>query len=402
MYRPGESNVPTAKLPDTLKMLSEELRRNDPQLQAILAALEDEKALQSIAQLARYIHDHYEQVIVLGVGGASLGGQTLCALGYHHNVRFVDTIDPAYFVHLLATLPLEKTAFIVISKSGETLETLSQFLLVLARYQAMGLAPKEHFYCISDSKESTLTHIANQYAMMVLPHPLDIGGRYSCFTYVGLLPAAIAGIDIHEVVKGACSVVTQTFTDHKPGLVHVGAAMALTMMEQGISNFVLMPYAHRLAPYNDWYAQLWAESMGKNGMGTTPVKAMGSVDQHSQLQLYIDGPKDKFFTFITEEAHAALPFGDMAATYIPFLQDKSLADVVRAESAATIATLMDSQCFVREMVLPQLSPASLGALMMHATLETILCARHLGIDPFTQPAVEAGKMRAKRLLGWGN
>jgi glucose-6-phosphate isomerase len=239
----------------------------------------------------------------------------------------------------------------------------------------------------------------------MLDHDPDVGGRFSVLTNVGLLPAAILGLDIEAIRAGAANALEPVLAERPPAEVPaaVGAALAVTLAETK-SIAVMMAYADRLERFTRWYVQLWAESLGKQGKGTTPIAALGPVDQHSQLQLYNAGPRDKLFTIVTIGAAGRGPRipADLAKLAgEPDFAGKTMGDLVAAQGRATTETLAKNGCPVRTIHLDRLDERSLGELLMHFMLETIIAAHLLGVDPFDQPAVEEGKVLAKRYLAEG-
>jgi glucose-6-phosphate isomerase len=240
--------------------------------------------------------------------------------------------------------------------------------------------------------------------MRVLDHDTRIGGRYTVLSNVALLPALIAGLDAAALRDGADQTLEATLggaapRDAPPAL---GAALAVGLAERrGIGITVLMPYVDRLAAFGLWFRQLWAESLGKDGKGTTPIRAVGAVDQHSQLQLYLGGPADKMFTLvmldIAGQGEVIAP--DLAGDReVAYLAGRRLGDLLDAEQRATAATLVARGRPTRSFTLARLDEASLGALLMHFMLETIIAADLFGVNAFDQPAVEDGKVLARRYL----
>lgn len=353
--------------------------------------------LADLQPVADRFRSSFEDVVILGTGGSNLGAKSICALSSAISPRlhFMDNVDPHTFEVLFSRLDPHKTGFIVISKSGNTAETLAQFLLCSERWKnEVGEDNlKTHFLTITEPRENTLRQLSDKYDLPCLDHPTDIGGRFSCLTVVGLLPAMIAGLNAEKVREGAQAYLAQCFLakDCAPLL----GALHATMDDAYPIN-VLMPYADRLTEFGMWYRQLWAESLGKDGKGLTPIRAMGTVDQHSQLQLYLDGPKDKYFTVLTYETQG---HGDtLSNTGVDYLDNHTLGDLLAAEAKATIDTLEDNGCPVRTIHLDALHEASMGALFMHYMLETLVTAHFMGIDAFSQPAVEQGKILTKEYL----
>jgi glucose-6-phosphate isomerase len=372
---------------------------------------DDLAALEPVA--ARY-RDQFDDVVILGTGGSSLGGQTLCRLA---NVGFgpcegtpkihiCDNVDPHSSSVMLEQLVLERTGFLVISKSGSTAETMMQFLVCLKAVQ--GVVGKDkasaHFTAITEPGDNLLRRIAIKYDMTILDHDPDIGGRYSALSLVGLLPVMIAGLDAKAIRDGAASVLKPVLKGEAPENIApaVGAAISVGLAtENNILSTVMMPYVDRLADFSLWFRQLWAESLGKQGKGTTPINALGTVDQHSQLQLYLDGPRDKMFTIIMLSCAAGGPSVDPALAdddALAYLSGKSVGDLMDAEQHATAETLIRNKRPTRIIQLDRLDETVMGALMMHFMLETIIAAHLFEVDPFDQPAVEEGKILTRKYL----
>jgi glucose-6-phosphate isomerase len=375
--------------------------------------------LDEIRTAAARLRQGATDVVVLGTGGSSLGGQTLAQLAgvgvrgieaFRDGPRlhFMDNLDPATYGGLLAKLPLATTRFIAISKSGGTGETLMQTAAALSAVKAAGLEPRigELFFGISEAvkagKRNGLRDLLGA-SVEILEHDPGIGGRYSGLSNVGLLPAAILGLDIGAIRAGAGQALAPVLARRPAAEVPaaLGAALNIAAASAGKNIAVLMAYADRLERFSRWYVQLWAESLGKDGKGTTPLGALGPVDQHSQLQLFIAGPRDKLFTVITTATRGQGPRIDSELAKRAGEGDlggRTMGDLVAAQGRATAETLAKNGCPVRTMHLEALDGTSLGALMMHFMLETMIAAHLLGVDAFDQPAVEEGKVLAKQYL----
>ena len=380
--------------------------------------------LHPIRDEARRLTDRATDIVLLGTGGSSLGGQTLAQLAWHGvpgvgalreppRLHFMDNIDPESYAALLARLPHNTTRFIAISKSGGTAETLMQTIAALSALKTQGAATRipDIFLGLTEpakaGKRNGLRDLLAHHHVPCLDHDPGVGGRFSALTNVGLLPAAMLGLDIVAVRAGA-GVALAPVLAKKPAAqvpAALGAALSVALAEtKGKSISVLMAYADRLERFTHWYVQLWAESLGKNGKGTTPVAALGPVDQHSQVQLYLGGPRDKLFTVVTVAGAGLGPRIDPELAKLagePGLGAKTIGDLVAAEARATAETLVRNGCPVRTIQLAKLDEASLGELLMHFMLETIIAAQLLGVDAFDQPAVEEGKVLAKKYLTGG-
>jgi glucose-6-phosphate isomerase len=374
--------------------------------------------LAGIREAAETLTRGASDIVILGTGGSSLGGQALAQLaGYGVSgvdalrapprLHFMDNLDPASFAALLERLPLRSARFVAISKSGGTGETLMQTIAVLAALKQAGLKVSDHVFAISEpakaGKTNGLRDLLAPAGVATLAHDTGVGGRFSVLTNVGLLPAACLGLDIGAVRKGAAAALGPVLAGKPAAEVPaaLGAALAVAQADNGKPLSVLMSYADRLEKFSRWYVQLWAESLGKDGKGTTPIAALGPVDQHSQLQLFIAGPRDKLFTVVTTDTAGVGPKmdADLAARAgEPDFAGKAIGDLVAAQGRATAETLAKNGCPVRTIHAPKLNEAALGELLMQFMLETIIAAQLLGVDAFDQPAVEEGKVLAKRYL----
>jgi glucose-6-phosphate isomerase len=422
--RIGAEGVAADAFADTLKRTEEALawlraRYADGGLPLLrLPSARDD--LDGITQAAKCLAAGASDVVFLGTGGSSLGGQTLAQLAGHAvpgigllreapRVHFMDNLDPETFGTLLTRLPLTTTRFVAISKSGGTGETLMQCAAVLAVLKQAGLEKRigELLLGLSEpttgGKRNGLRDLLAPFRVPMLDHDPGVGGRFSVLTNVGLLPAALLGLDIGAIRTGAAAALAPVLEQKSVAEVPaaVGAALSVALAEKGKRIAVMMGYADKLERFTRWYVQLWAESLGKDGKGTTPVGALGPVDQHSQLQLFIAGPRDKLFTIVTVAAAGRGPrieaeFAKLCGE--PDFAGKTIGDLVAAQGRATAETLAKNGCPVRVMHLEKIDEAGLGELLMHFMLETIIAARLLGVDAFDQPAVEEGKVLAKKYL----
>lgn len=356
----------------------------------------------------------FQDILILGTGGSSLGGQALYALKTSvlpsPRLHFIETIDSEYFAQKLALINPQNTGVIAISKSGNTPETLLQTLLCLQHWRQNHLAVQKHFLFLTQPEEekrssqgeptNLLRSVALSHKIDVLDHPKDIGGRYAVFTSVGLLPLWLSSLDPWALRLGARQQLHQILAASSPQeCPPLQAALHLnSLAAKGITEAVMMPYRQALVPFSFWYRQLWAESLGKNGKGITPVLALGPVDQHSQLQLYLDGPRNKFFTFLAiqtvEKDHTVQ---EPQESSLKFLENVSLNQLLAAEEKAT-REVLSARAPTRLLTMERFSEETCGALMMHFFAETLSMALLWSVNPFDQPAVEQGKKLALRYL----
>jgi glucose-6-phosphate isomerase len=421
--RVGREGVAATALADEVARAGEALawiraRHADGRL-PLLRLPETTNDLAAIDEAARRLVAGASDIVFLGTGGSSLGGQTLAQLAGHAvpglgllrdgpRLHFMDNLDPETYAAVLAHLPLATSRFVAVSKSGGTGETLMQTVTALSAIEAAGLGRDvpRLFFGITEpavaGRRNGLRDLLGGRGVAMLDHDPGVGGRYSVLTNVGLLPAAVAGLDIAPIRRGAAAALAPILSSAAPAQVPaaVGAALSVALAATKPIT-VLMAYADRLERFTRWYVQLWAESLGKDRKGTTPIAALGPVDQHSQLQLFIGGPRDKLFTIVTVDSGGRGPRIDPALTTAagePGFAGKAMGDLVAAQGRATAETLARNGCPVRTIHLDRIDEASLGELLMHFMLETIVAAHLMGVDPFDQPAVEEGKVLAKQYL----
>ncbi len=341
---------------------------------------------------ASFVFDTY---VILGTGGSSLGGQTLCQES-SKNLIFVENIDPQAFEKTLKSLVPERTGFVVISKSGFTIETLGQLCIVYEWLKRCGVArPEEKMLAITTDHASPLQEISCSLGVKRIPHPPQVGGRFSAFTAVGMIPVLLGGLDPQGFFVGAQEVLKN------PKNAIEGAAFAFEHL-QNRSIHTLMAYGDSLQLFTLWLRQLWAESLGKEGKGSALLPALGTVDQHSQLQLFAQGPDDKIYTFVLIECATQGP--QLTPSFplpkeLSFFDRKTLGDMFMAEAQATYDSLEKVGRPLRKMHMPLLDAYHLGALMAHFILEVVLVAELMEINAFSQPGVEESKMLTKKYLG---
>jgi glucose-6-phosphate isomerase len=395
-----------AKSAEALDWLREQKRTGGLELLGIPARTDDLKAAAKQAAALK----GFATIAVLGIGGSSLGGQALTALRKVQKpfVEFHDNPDPFAWAKALKRFDLKKTHFIAISKSGGTAETLMQVLTAADALEKLGVKSlKKHFTIITEPHQSALADFADQIGAVKLDHPTGVGGRYSVLTMVGALPGLCMGLNVKQLRAGAAAALDQVLKAGTPAEAPaaVGAALHQALAEQNkLATTVLWPYTDDLAVFGGWWRQLWAESLGKDGKGSTPVSVLGPVDQHSQLQLFRDGPGNALFTLVAVDTKGKGPAAPKARANklgLKYLAGRKLGDLVDAECRATAQTLFKNGRPVRQIHLARVDEFHLGALMMHFMLETIIMGKLMGVDPFDQPGVEEGKVLARQYLAEG-
>jgi glucose-6-phosphate isomerase len=385
------------------------------------------ETIQKIKKLTAEIKDRCENLVVLGIGGSALGNIALqTALNpYMYNLDdsqrpgprlFVfDNIDPPQLASFLDWIgnKLDKTIFNVISKSGETAETAAQFLIIrkmlFDKFGPRGL--KNHIVAITDAQKGTLRKIANENELPTLEIPEGVGGRFSVLSAVGLFSAAMCGIDVDSLLEGTSDMDKRVSTeDFYKNPAAINAAINYHFYNTGKRTSVMMPYSYHLKDLADWYRQLWAESLGKSEdlkgrkvyIGPTPIKALGVTDQHSQVQLYREGPNDKLFTFLqVNNFNQDLKIGPApdCAPELGFLAGKELSVLLNSEKIATEFALLKSERPCLTVIFPQINAYTVGQFIYLYEVTTSFAGALFGINPYDQPAVELGKQASSALMG---
>jgi glucose-6-phosphate isomerase len=343
----------------------------------------------------------YKRIIVLATGGSSLGGQTLTALAPNaaRDLIFADNLDPQSYASLIQSSDWQDTGFLVISKSGDTIETVVQFAALLSYLAEKAIDIAAHGAVITGKADSTIGVLASRYNLLLLPHEEALGGRYAVMSNVGLVPAVLAGLDIAKITAAADRCAAAFLAGSHQDL-QERAALHVAHLRAGRGQSVIMTYSDRLIKLGMWFRQLWGESLGKEGTGLTPVHAVGPVDQHSQSQLFVDGPDDKVYTIIyLDQNGLGLSAGDIVAdTPSAWIAPFTIGDIVTAQARATIDSLAARQRPVMDICLPHCDEDTIGYVMMHFMIETILVADLLGINAFDQPGVEEAKQLTQKYL----
>jgi len=386
-----------------------------------------QEMIAAVRKVAKPILEWCWDFVVLGIGGSALGAramhQALCHPQYnrfplarrqHRPALWVlDNIDPDNFYGMLDGLELRRTAFNVISKSGSTAETLAQFLFVYQLLQGrFGEAKaRERIIVTTDPEKGNLRRLVEQEGFPSLGVPPQVGGRFSVLTPVGLLPAALVGIDLEELLAGARFMDQRLKSpEYQKNPAYCLAALYYLFAQKSRNILVMMPYATALTGMADWFCQLWAESLGKKQdlqgrtvhTGTTPVKAVGSTDQHSQLQMYMEGPQDKLITFLEVgkfQNRLEIPdlFPDIEGLH--YLGGQSLNELLAAEKKATAFNLRKAGRPNLTLRLPEINAFTIGQLIYLLEVVTVATASLLGVNPLDQPGVEGGKQTTYGLMG---
>ena len=383
------------------------------------------EVIEDILATAKYVRKNFEYFVVLGIGGSALGPiaafQAICHLHYNDlpkrkrkGPKFYveDNVDPERMAALLDVIDVEKTMFNVITKSGSTSETMTQYLIINDILTSkLGDKAKDHIIATTSKATGNLIKIAQKEGYKTIYIPDGVGGRFSELCPVGLFPAAVNGIDIKALIGGAKYMDEQCQSANvKKNPALMAGTLQYMAMQKGKNISVMMPYADGLKFIADWYCQLWGESLGKNknldgtacNKGQTPVKALGVTDQHSQVQLYAEGPFDKVITFIgVDEYRSEVKIANGCEEFpnVNFLCGHTMNELIQAERKATEYAITKAGKMNHTIMLPQLNEFTLGQLLMFFMLKTAYTGALLGIDTFNQPGVEEGKNATYALLG---
>ena len=362
----------------------------------------------SIIELGERIRDRFRHFVLIGIGGSSLGAETIFHALKPRGPTFhvMDNVDPVKTAEILESIDPAKTCFCVVSKSGSTAESMANFLVSLEMVEkAVGRdRAREQMVFITDPEKGGLRELAREEGYRALEVPPNVGGRFSVLSPVGLLPAAVLGVDVRALLagaKGALKACKTRSLETNPAWVIAGLHYLHNTLE-GRSISVMMVYHERLATFADWYRQLWAESLGKEGQGQTPVKAVGAVDQHSQIQLYNDGPKDKIITFLQVEKFARdveIPGLYSQKPFLSYLGGYTQGELLNNELVGTASALAKKGVPSLVVTLPRVDEENLGKLFMVYEMATALSGHLYGINPFDQPGVEEGKRLTYGLMG---
>ncbi len=365
-----------------------------------------------IKKTAKYIRKTSDNLLLLGIGGSALGPRAIMeALSPLHNLKkkprvfIYDNVDPGTLKHILSVIDLKKTSVNVISKSGSTAETAASFMILWDRMKkVLGQAAFKRFIITTDPEKGNLRKIANEEGLMSLPVPSDLGGRYSVLSSVGLLLAEVIGVQSDELIKGAKDIHKKCIKSdiRKAPAYMFGTLLYLMDKEKRRPIDVMLPYADSLKPFSEWFCQLWAESLGKAGKGLTPYPSVGATDQHSQLQLWIDGPNDKVITFIRVDDYGVdmkMPPVFRHVEGLNYLSGHTLSELIKAEQEATEIALTKSGRPNMTLCIPMIDAYHLGQLFYFFELATAFAGALYEINPFDQPGVEAGKNLTYGIMG---
>jgi glucose-6-phosphate isomerase len=384
--------------------------------------------VEQIRIFAEGLGQAFDTIAVLGIGGSALGTIALQnallkphwnelgdeAREYYPRLYVIDNVDPGTFGPLLERLDPRRTLFNVVSKSGATAENMAQFMIVRERLRVAlnDDGYRGHLLFTTDPEKGVLRRIADQEGIATLPVPAGVGGRFSVFSAVGLLPAALVGIDIAALLAGAAAMDERCRTPelhaNPAGLFATLQYLADTARQAPVH--VMMPYSDRLYSVADWFRQIWAESLGKRvdragrdvWRGPTPIKALGATDQHSQVQLYMEGPFDKTVTFLHSRETAmdlAIPPVYQDVPELGYLGGRSMGELLDAERQATSAALAAGGRMNMTMELPRIDAHSIGQLLMMLQIATVYAGALYDVDPLDQPGVELGKQLTYALMG---
>ena len=385
-----------------------------------------DEVINSILETAAGIREQFDDFVVLGIGGSALGPiavqQALNHLHYNDlpcekrngpRLFVEDNIDPERMAALLDVIDVEKTAFNVVSKSGGTSETMSQLLIISSLlHEKLGKDISTHLFATTDESKGNLIKIARAENLKTFFIPEGVGGRFSELCPVGLLAAAVCGIDIREMLAGAAYMdeICDSQRDVWKNPAYMLATLQVASIQRGCNISVMMPYADSLRYMADWYAQLWAESLGKRvdwdgnvvNAGQTPVKSLGVTDQHSQVQLYTEGPFDKVITFLAVDRYRCetmINDGYFDVPDVSFLCGHTQNELIAAELKATEYAVSKSGHLNHTILLPEVNAFTVGQLLFLFELATAFAGELLNINAFDQPGVEEGKKATYALLG---
>ena len=386
----------------------------------------NEETVWYVKEFASLVENRFENVLVLGIGGSALGGiaVTEALLKPYWNflsreqrngfprIFFLDNIDPDCISSLLETLNLKKTLVNVITKSGDTVETMSQFMILKDMLQKeLGDDYRKNIVATTDKKMGILRQLADQEGYKIFYVPDDIGGRFSVFSSVGLVPFTVVGLNIDEIINGIKDMDSELKkTDIRENIAAQCALINYLMdTKKGKNQTVIMPYSSRLKYVSDWFVQLWAESLGKefnkNGekvnAGSTPIRALGATDQHSQMQLFNEGPNNKLITFIrVKDFDTKLEIPKIFEyTGIGYLGGKTINDLINAEADSTRVSLADRKRPTMTLTIDKIDEYNIAQLLYLLEFQTAIAGELYNVNAFNQPGIEQSKDYTYALMG---
>jgi glucose-6-phosphate isomerase len=357
----------------------------------------------------RKVYEHFKHkkhFIHIGIGGSALGPEMLIsALGKETGCQFtfINNIDPDDLSKKLNKVNLKESIIYVVSKSGTTAETVAAMAIIINELNRLGINEdsfKDYFVFCTDPEKGELRKLSKIWDIKTLNIPSNIGGRFSVLTPVGFLPAFFARINNEAILSGAKKIQKELSTLSESKSFFELAFWIKSLHDKGVNQTVLMPYSSLLKDFSSWFVQLWAESLGKDGKGLTPIPAYGATDQHSQMQLFMEGPKDKII-FILEVNKHQINYSlknNLAAESFKNLSAFTLSDLMKAELEGTLTALSENDRHVVHLSIPQLNEESVGQLILFAECLTVMVGELLKVNPFNQPGVEAGKKYANEWL----
>jgi glucose-6-phosphate isomerase len=400
--------------------------RQEGQMGFMELPYQSDKLIAEIKKEAEELRGDFDNFVVIGIGGSALGNialQTALNQPYYNldekkrdnrpRLFVPDNSDPVRIKALLESLDISRTVFNVITKSGSTAETMSQFLIA-RKAVADTVGEKDlarHFIATTSRNSGFLKVIAEREGFKTFYIPENVGGRFSVLTPVGLVSAAFCGVNIEELINGARAMEERcSEPDLWKNPAYLNGLLHYLAYQKGKTMSVMMPYAHKLKDIADWYRQLWAESLGKEknrdgakvNFGPTPIKALGATDQHSQVQLYMEGPYDKIITFIEVEnfqAEMEIPKSYQDIAGVNYLGGHTLNELIKTEKKATELALTKRNRLNETIILPEISEYTVGQLLYMLELQTAFIGELFNVNAFNQPGVELGKVYTYGVLG---
>lgn len=370
-------------------------------LYKVLSSEFESSLINEISEIAKKITNNFTDIIVISMGGANLNpAMLLSALPRSSGVKFhfLSSTDPVYVRTKIASLDLKKTAILTISKSGNTLETISILAAIINLYDQNNISKDGHYFFITKRGDCKLFDIANALGGIIIPHDQEISGRYSGLSSVTMLPMLIAGIDVNEYLEGAIIELERFIKNNDAESIQ--AAIAMYNLNKNIHVNVI--YNDKLQQFANWKSQIIAESLGKHGLGYTPIASKGPEDQHSMYQLYLDGPDDKFYSYFSikeAQGNSTDLSVDSTLAGLENLCGMSLSGIHQINENASFEALRKKGRMLRKLTMESLSTKNLGSLVAFSMIEVILLGEIMGVNPFNQDGVELIKTESRASVG---
>ena len=381
---------------EVLKLIN--LKKHKKKLYDFNFLYQDNQLLKKKISECYDLYSGYEKIILVGTGGSSLGSKAILEASLNNKIIFIENIDPSYVIKKIAKITEKRILLLIISKSGETTEVLSLYQIIINYFSKL-FKFRNNILIITEKKDSTLYRICKKRNIKFIEHNSKYGGRFSCFSEAGLIPLKLAGLNSNYIKNLSDQTFNECINKNQYSFADTVTALINIINKKKYKCHVVLSYQESIQSLILWYRQLWGESLGKKGKGTHLLPAIGAIDQHSQLQMWLDGPDNLFYTIIIPKKRKIdFKLKDSSKMMPAYLNKKTLGNILNTMGIATYKELIKAKRPVRLIYLDDDSLYPAVKLMSFLMLEVAILGKFIGINPFNQPAVEKVKVLTKKLL----